>query len=124
MSEESNVPSGAAVACGALFGIFVSLQCVASDIQLRWGASPIPGITNYVIYASTSALTAANLPTAILRLNVGTNLTATVTNLTGHWYFVATAQMDGMDGLESDLSNMVQWPAIRTLSVGTLRVGP
>lgn len=87
------------------FGILITTHCIASDVKLAWDASPTPGVTNYVLYASTNSLTATNLPTATVRLNVGTNLTASVENIQpGQWSFAATGMKDG---LESDPSNIL-----------------
>lgn len=117
---QRNGKAGRLFATVTWFGILITTHCIASDVTLEWDASPTSDITNYVLYASQTALTATNLPTATVCLNAGTNTTATVTNLTGHWYFVATAQKDG---LESDTSNMVEWTSGATMRVGTLRVG-
>ncbi len=81
----------------------VSLSAFAADLSLAW--DPSPGATNYVLYASQSPLTPTTLTNATLKINVGTNLTATVQNLaTGQWYFGATAFSGG---LQSDLSNIL-----------------
>jgi hypothetical protein len=75
---------------------------VAGGVNLAWNASPTPAVT-YVLYAHTNDLTATNLSSAIVRLNIGTNLTATVEALkAGQWCFVATAKLNGV---ESDPSN-------------------
>lgn len=109
----------------------LSAAAAAAELHLAWDPSPTPGVTNYVLYASTNDfsaptnLTAAAASTRVLapanpqarlsglaapdsgavRLNVGTNLTATIADLAeGYWSFAATAEMDG---LESELSNIV-----------------
>ena len=88
-----------------LFGIFAALTSMASDAKLAWDASLTTGVTNYVLYASTNILSATNLTSATVRLNVGTNLTATVEGIqTGQWSFAATAMKDG---IESDPSNIL-----------------
>lgn len=82
-----------------LFFALIHLPLFASNVDLMWDASPTPGITNYVLYASTNALSATNLPTATVRLNVGTNLTAKVENIkAGQWSFAVTAMLEGSAG--------------------------
>lgn len=77
------------------------------EISLKWNASVTPGITNYVLYAHTNAMTETNF-TFTIRADTGTNLTATVYDVApGQWYFNATA-MD-TNGVESQLSNVVQY---------------
>ena len=79
---------------------------LASDIKLAWDPSPDVGVTNYVLYAHTNTFPVTNKLSAAVRLNVGTNLTASVESLTpGRWSFAAVAMMDGA---ESDISNIVQ----------------
>lgn len=80
------------------------LSASAADIQLAWDESPTTGVTNYVLYASTNALNASNLQTAAVRLNVGTNLTATVEDIQpGQWSFAATAQKMGVESAPSNI---------------------
>ena len=89
----------------AMLVSLVGLQAMASDIRLAWDASVTVGITNYVLYAHTNVLSQSNYKAAIVRLNVGTNLTALIESIQpGRWSFAATAMMDG---IESDLSNVV-----------------
>ena len=74
-------------------------QCAGADVKLAWNPSLTPGVTNYVLYASTNALT---LQSYTVRTNVGTNLVATVQTLrAGQWQFGATAMKDLV---ESDMS--------------------
>lgn len=83
----------------------LSPWCMASSINLAWDASPATNVTSYVIYASTNILNATNLASANVRLNVGTNLTATITDLkAGQWSFAAAAVSGGVEG---DLSNIL-----------------
>ena len=104
-TDNRNGNAGRLFAPVILFGIFAALTSMASDIKLAWDASPTTGFTNYVLYASTNILSATNLTSATIRLNVGTNLTATVERITaGQWSFAATAMKDG---LESDPSNIL-----------------
>lgn len=82
-----------------------STQYLASEVKLTWDAPLTTGITNYVIYAHTNVLSNTNLGIAVIRLNVGTNLTATIPSIqSGFWSFGATSMKDG---LESDLSNVI-----------------
>jgi len=128
-TDNRNGNAGRLFAPVILFGIFAALTSMASDIKLAWDASPTTGVpnyvlyastnirpivgvvradepvTNYVLYASTNILSATNLTSATVRLNVGTNLTATVERIqAGQWSFAATAMKDG---LESDPSNIL-----------------
>lgn len=90
------------ILCLVTTSIFLGL---ASDVKLTWDASPSSGVTNYVLYAHTNSFPVTNRFSAIVRLNVGTNLTASVESLKpGQWSFAATAMLDG---LESDLSNIL-----------------
>ena len=83
--------------------ILLAASGLASNVRLAWNGSVTPGVTNYVLYAHTNALTATNLSSALVRVDVGTNLTATVEGLNpGQWCFVATARLNGV---ESDPSN-------------------
>lgn len=62
--------------------------------------------TNYWLYAHNAYLTEANKSNSLVKINAGTNLTATVENLSsGRWFFAATAV--GNNGLESLLSNVL-----------------
>lgn len=82
-----------------------ALPLLASEVRLAWDASLTQGVTNYVLYAHTNDLAAVSLTNALVKLNVGTNLTARVESLVpGRWWFGATAMKDGM---ESDLSNTI-----------------
>jgi len=104
-TDNRNGNAGRLFAPVILFGIFAALTSMASDIKLAWDASPTTGVPNYVLYASTNILSATNLTSATVRLNVGTNLTATVERIqAGQWSFAATAMKDG---LESDPSNIL-----------------
>jgi len=67
----------------------LSLSASAGTVRLVWNASP-DVVQGYRIYVGTnSPLTTSN---AVGIVDVGTNLTATVTATNaGRWYFVATA---------------------------------
>lgn len=83
-----------------------AVTAAASDVKLAWDASGTVGITNYVLYANLAPLVYATRTNVTARINVGTNLTASVENLApGQWWFAATAMKDG---LESDFSNVLQ----------------
>lgn len=108
----------AAAAAVMLLCAVVTFPLLASDLKLAWDASPTPGITNYVLYASTNTLTATNLPSAQVRLNVGTNLTATVTDIkAGQWTFAATAMKDGIESAPTLLLAEVPKPPDRMRTV-------
>lgn len=82
--------------CGPVF---------AGEVQLAWDASPSPGITNYILYAHTNALTKTNLSTAVVKVSAGTNTTASLDNLaTGTWWLTVTASKGGV---QSDPSNIL-----------------
>jgi hypothetical protein len=78
----------------------------ASELPLRWGASPTAGVTNYVLYVHTNGtLVSTNLSTALVRQSVGTNCSWIVYDCApGIWYFTATAMKDGW---QSDPSNIL-----------------
>lgn len=85
----------------------LALPLFAADVKLGWDPSETPNVV-YRVYVSTNAQLATNLSTSVAFVEVGTNLTATVTNLSaGRWYFVATALFADRPELESDPSNMV-----------------
>jgi len=69
--------------------LLIALTAAAGTVRLAWMASP-DAVQGYRIYAGTnSPLTITN---AVGVLDVGTNLTATVTTTNaGRWYFIATA---------------------------------
>lgn len=80
------------------------VSCKASSIPLAWDAGS-PGCS-YSLYASTNAITQANYSASVVRVNVGTNLTATVDIAApGKWWFCATAVKDDV---ESAISNVIQ----------------
>jgi hypothetical protein len=87
-----------------VLGVLGVLGAQAQTVRLAWDPSPSPGVTNYVLYASTNELSATNLMTATTNLPCGTNLTATVTDLSaGNWWFVATAWAGGVESLPSNV---------------------
>lgn len=69
--------------------LLIALTAAAGTVRLAWMASP-DAVQGYRIYAGTnSPLTITN---AVGVMDVGTNLTATVTATNaGRWYFCATA---------------------------------
>lgn len=86
--------------------MLLAVTCLGADVRLAWDASPTEGITNYVIYAHTNAITQETYTNAVVRINVGTNLTATVEDPSpARWWFTVTAMRDG---LESDISNVIE----------------
>ncbi|MHB9009759.1 MAG: hypothetical protein ACYDC1_22825 [Limisphaerales bacterium] len=79
---------------------------MSAELTLAWDPSTTPGITNHVLYASRTGLSSTNLTQAIVRVSVGTNLTASVHSLgPGPWAFAVTAMKNGV---ESDPSNILQ----------------
>lgn len=82
--------------------MLLGVSAHAANLQISWDASPTPGVTNYTLYAHTNTLTATNLAGAVVKVNVGTNLSVAVLGLpSGQWKFVVTATKSG---LESDPS--------------------
>lgn len=76
----------------------------ATDVRLVWNASTTPGVTNYVLYASTNALTFQSFN---VRTNAGINLIATVQTLrAGQWQFGVTATKDGLESGMSEVLNV------------------
>jgi len=69
--------------------LLIALTAASGTVRLAWMASP-DAVQGYRIYAGTnSPLTITN---AVGVMDVGTNLTATVTATNaGRWYFCATA---------------------------------
>ena len=105
-----------------LFALLCSCLLVsASAVTFEWDASPDVWVTGYRIYCGTNSV--APLTNAVLKIDCGTNLTCTVSNLLGghSYYFVATAYT--ADNLESPPSNEiilsvpVQPPNLRTVVV-------
>ncbi len=73
------------------FALLLLATAVATgqELRLAWSPSPDP-VAGYILHAGTNSFTRTNA--AALRLDVGTNLTATiqVTNA-AIWFFAATA---------------------------------
>lgn len=88
-----------------LITLLTAASLKAADVRLGWNPSPTPGVTNYTLYASTNALSATNLQSATVKVNVGTNITVTLTDIApGLWWLTVTA---GKDGIISDPSNIL-----------------
>jgi hypothetical protein len=65
-----------------------ALAADPGDVSLSWNPSPTPGVTNYTLYAKTSATNIA--------VNTGTICTATLRDIkAGIYTFTATAWKDG-----------------------------
>lgn len=95
--------------------LLLSFQVKAADIKLAWNASITPGVTNYVLYASTNTV---SLQSYAIRTNVGPALIATITTLrAAQWQFAISAMKDGV---ESDLSNIL--PVEIPLPPGGIRI--
>ena len=89
-----------------LFLISLILQSRAASLTLAWdpdGFDPTNGPVLYKVYYGPASATYTNTVSA------GTNLTATVTNLTKGqtYYFAATAALTNT--LESTYSNEINW---------------
>lgn len=82
-------------------------QCShAQTVKLAWDASPTTGVS-YRLYAHTNSLSKTNLAASVVKVDVGTNLVATVDQIqAGKWWFTVTAV--SQEGLESLPSNVVQ----------------
>ena len=81
-----------------------ALIAPAQRVKLAWDASPSPGVVGYRIHFGTNAGNYSFVT------NVGLVRTQTVVlPHTGRWFFAATA-VDA-NGMESPLSNQVQWEA-------------
>jgi len=111
---------GMALVC---LGFLVSSAAAqGADVMLAWTPPASPGITNYILYASTNALTTANRTNAAVRMNCGTNTTALLEGLPANttWNLGVS---DQAGGVQSDLSNIliVQVPAapaaLRTVAI-------
>ena len=76
----------------------------AQQVTLAWTPSPSPGLSTYHIYFGTNSGAYAFVTNAGL-----VRTQAVVLPHTGRWFFAATA-LD-TNGVESELSNEVQWEA-------------
>lgn len=93
------------------------LSLHAADLGFKWDASPDG--TNYIFYASTNLLTVPTTTGVVARINVGTNLTASLQNLApGRWYFGVTAQRGDA---ESAFSNILSFDVPGVLPPGSFR---
>ena len=84
----------------------LALTAHAATIKLAWDPSasdPTNGSVGYKVYYGAASATYTNT------VNAGTNLTASVTNLSKGqtYYFAATAYLT--NGLESDYSQEISW---------------
>lgn len=91
----------------------------AQSVKLAWDASPTVGVTNYVLYAHTNPITAINITNSLVKVSVGTNLTATAYDIhAGKWWFGAVAQKDGVISAPSNILMIeVPEPPTNTRSV-------
>lgn len=107
------------IAFGTLFA--ASLAPLGGNVKLAFDPSTTPGVTNYVLYASTNALTATNLATAVTNISLGTNLSVRVDGLRpGKWWFATTAVKDGVESVASNILplEVPQSPAVmRSLAI-------
>lgn len=86
------------------------LSASAAPATLAWDAST-NAVDGYRLYAATNSL-ALSPTNALVKIEAGTNLTATVDALIpGRWFFVATAYRLTTNGIpiESDPSNEIMF---------------
>ena len=85
--------------------------CLSQNFRLGWDPSPTPGVTNYILYGDTNALSWATLANAHMKLNTGTNTGVTIDSIpVGRYYFTVTAIEGGMQSTNSNII-MVDVPA-------------
>jgi hypothetical protein len=75
-------------------------QVMAADVRLAWDPSPTTNVVSYSVRYSNAATN-----TAAFGLNVGTNLTHTLSLSAGTWSVFVTAR--NTQGIESDPSNLL-----------------
>jgi hypothetical protein len=90
-----------AMVCGCSGAVVGTNQVV--NVRLTWDKSPDPSVTGYKLYWGVSTANYTN------RIDVGTNIVGTVSNLIASttYYFAATAY--NAPGLESAYSNEVNY---------------
>jgi hypothetical protein len=84
------------------------VACFSQSVPLQWDASPDAAtmLLNYRLYAHTNGLDYTTRTNALVRVGVGTNLTAQLDLLKpGVWTFAASAITT--NGIESGFSNFV-----------------
>lgn len=82
----------------------------AQSAQLAWDYSGT-NVATFTLFATTNAAALTNIGTSTVILNVGTNKSCTIDNLSpGRWWFFATATVNGFTSIPSD-ALMVQVPA-------------
>lgn len=88
-----------------LVALFSCLTLFGGSVTLVW--DPLPGATNFVVYASTNALNNQTLTNATVKVNVGPATGVYISQLKpgSVWNFGVTAVLG--DGFQTDLSNMV-----------------
>lgn len=73
----------------------------AGQLKLAWDAPASPA-SQFTIYAATNEITAANLSESLVKINVDTNQTASISDLqSGTWYFAATETLNGVESSPS-----------------------
>jgi hypothetical protein len=75
----------------------------AEDLVFLWDPSPSTNVT-YVLYGSKDILIHEKRLLSAIKVNAGTNTTATIAKPSGKWYFAVTAE--DISG-SSDFSNIV-----------------
>lgn len=98
-----------------------SCHAQPGTVTLAWDPSPTTGVS-YRLYAHTNSLTSTNATAgATVRLDAGTNTTATLAALTpARWHFVATAVKDKLESVPSPelIAEMAAPPAaLRTVTL-------
>jgi DNA-binding CsgD family transcriptional regulator len=95
----------AAVKLGLGLALLLGLPATGADLKLAWDASPSAAVTNYVLVAHTNASAVGNYNLGVVRVHVGTNLTATLDKIApGRWHLFVAAQAGGV---YSEPSNVV-----------------
>lgn len=84
--------------------LMAALAAFAQNARVAWDKSVTAGVSNYVLYVATNSLSATNLAAAAARLNVGTNLTASIEAMNpGTYWLAVTAQKAGIESLPSNI---------------------
>lgn len=101
-----NLTAYPATCLTAAFCLWLVPLARAGSVTLAWSPSPTPGVT-YVLYGTTNTtLVEANLATAQLIVDAGTNLTVTAYTqpaAIGAWKFTVTARLGGVQSAPSNL---------------------
>lgn len=89
---------------GLILGLLLPAACLGQSLTLGWDPSSSPGVTNYVIYATTNSFNYYQRSNAVVKIGVGTNLTAQITDIRpGRYWFTATAIGSGIESSNSNV---------------------